>query len=289
MKYRNKKGISYATIYLLNTLCHTIFFRKVHSPMGGKVKWATCGGSPVPAKTLLFFRACGFPIYEGYGLTESPGVVSQNIPGAVKVGTIGRPLPGMEVKIAEDGEILTKGWARSLGYWNNPEATKELFRDGWLRTGDLGFLDEEGFLHINGRKKEVLITATGKNVTPSNIQNLLKSSPYISEAVVFGEGRMYLTSLVTLNEENVIEYAKQRNLVHSDFASLSQHPLVRELIEKEVKTKNQDLANIEQIKRFTILPNQFRQDLDELTPTMKVKRRVVEKRYGKMIEAMYTN
>jgi long-chain acyl-CoA synthetase len=196
-------------------------------------------------------------------------------------------MEGVELLFTEDHEILVKGWPRCAGYWNNLEATKELFRDGWLHTGDLGFLDEDGYLHITGRKKEILITSTGKNITPSNIQNLLKTSPYISEAVVFGEGETYLTALVTLDEEEITKYASEQNISFRDFAGLTRHPAIVDLIDKEIQARNQELARIEQIKKFTILEDSFRQDRDELTPTMKVKRRVVEQRYKDKIAAMY--
>ena len=288
IKYRPDKAVQSVVAGFLNSIAHRIFFRKVHATVGGRAEWGGCGGSPVPPRTLRFFVACNFPIYEGYGLTESQGVVSQNRPGAVKVGTIGKPMAGLEVKIADDGEILVKGWARCGGYWNNPEANRELFEGGWLHTGDIGSFDKDGYLSITGRKKEILITSTGKNISPSIVQNALQSSPYIHEAVVFGEGQKYLTALLTLDEGNIKEYARQKNLKYDDFAALSQHRAVRELIEKEIELKNNELGKIEQIRNFTILQDQFRQDRGELTPTMKLKRRVIEERYRQAIDSMYT-
>jgi long-chain acyl-CoA synthetase len=255
--------------------------------VGRKIQWSSSGGAPIPPKILHFFRACGFPIYEGYGLTESQGLITLNRPGAFKIGSVGKPMDGVKLAFTEDSEILVKGWPRTAGYWNNPEANEELFRDGWLHTGDLGFLDEDGYLYITGRKKEILITSSGKNITPSNIQNLLKTSPYISEAVVLGEGEIYLTALVTLDEDEITQYASEQNISYSDFADLTRHPAVMELISKVIEDKNQELARIEQIKKFTILEDQFRQERDELTPTMKVKRKVVEQRYQDKIAAMY--
>ena len=287
VKYGPHKGMAYLWLKFLNTIAHAAFFNKAHATVGGKMEWSSTGSAPIPAKILLFFRACDFPIYEGFGLTESAGLVSMNRPGRVKVGTVGLPMEGSEIKIAKDGEILVKGWNRCAGYWRNPQATEELFEDGWLRTGDLGYLDEDGFLRINGRKKEVLITSTGKNITPSNIQVLLKTIPYVAEAVVFGEGKTYLAALITLDEENITQYAKEHNIVYRDIAELARHPAIRELIEKEIEVKNQELARIEQVKKFTILEDQFRQDRDEIGPTMKVKRKVVEQRYKDKIDAMY--
>jgi long-chain acyl-CoA synthetase len=282
-----KRGINYILALLLNAIAYLIYFRKVRHTVGRKIEWSSSGGAPIPHKILHFFRACGLPIYEGYGLTESSGLIAINRPGAFKVGTIGKPMEGVELHFTEDHEILVKGWPRCAGYWNNPEATEELFRDGWLHTGDLGYLDEDGYLQITGRKKEILITSSGKNITPSNIQNLLKTSPYISEAVVLGEGETYLTALVTLDEEEITKYASENNISCNDFAGLTRHPAILELIDREIQIKNQDLARIEQIKKFTILEGQFRQERDELTPTMKVKRRVVEQRYKDKIAAMY--
>jgi long-chain acyl-CoA synthetase len=271
----------------MNALARLIFFKKVLATVGGRLEWSSCGAAPILAKVLFFFKACGFPIFEGYGLTESAGMITLNRPGRVRVGTVGPAMDGIEIKIAEDGEILVKGYTRCAGYWNQPEATAELFEGGWLHTGDLGAVDGDGFLKISGRKKEILITSTGKNITPSNIQTLLKTIPYISEAVVFGEGKTYLTAIVTLDEGKTVEYAQQQDIPFSSFSELTQDPAIVKLIEREIEVKNQELARIEQIKKFTILEDQFRQDLDELTPTMKVKRRVIEKRYKDKISTMY--
>lgn len=287
MKYKSNKGILYLLYRVMNGLARLIFLKKVLMAVGGRLEWSSSGAAPIPAKILFFFKACGFPIFEGYGLTESAGLISLNRPDRLRVGTVGPAMDGIEIKIAEDGEILVKGYTRCAGYWNQPEATAELFEGGWLHTGDLGTLDEDGFLKITGRKKEILITSTGKNITPSNIQTLLKTIPYISEAVVFGEGKTYLTAIITLNEEKTAEYAKSHHIPFSRFSELTQHPSIVKLIENEIGIKNQELARIEQIKKFVILEDQFRQDRDELTPTMKVKRRVVEQQYKDKIEAMY--
>jgi long-chain acyl-CoA synthetase len=287
MKDSSNRGIAYIPMLLLNSIARLIFFQHVRETVSRKMRWSSSGSAPIPAKILQFFRACGLPVYEGYGLTESQGLVTLNRPGAFKIGTVGKPMDGVELKFTGEGEILVKGWPRCAGYWNNPEATEELFRDGWLHTGDLGYLDEDGYLHISGRKKEILITSTGKNISPLNIENHLKTSPYISQAVVFGEGKTYLTALVTLDEEKITQYASEKNITYNNFASLTQHPAIIELIGKEIEIRNQELARIEQIKKFTILEDQFCQDRDELTPTMKVKRRVVEQRYKDKIAAMY--
>jgi long-chain acyl-CoA synthetase len=286
-KYATQKSPWHLLLKCLNTMAYLFFFRKVHFKVGGKMEWSSTGSAPIPAEILHFFRACDFPIYEGYGLTESAGTVSMNMRGAVKCGTVGIPSKGLEVKFAEDGELLVKGWAQCAGYWENPEATKELFADGWLHTGDLGFLDEDGFLHLNGRKKEIIITSTGKNISPSNIQTHLKTSPFISEAVVFGEGRTFLTALITLDLENITDYAHKNGITCDNFEKLTQHPMIKDLIGREIESKNAELARIEQIRKFTILENQFSQEHDEVGPTMKAKRKVIETRYKDVIDAMY--
>jgi long-chain acyl-CoA synthetase len=288
MKEDSRKSASSAMLSIMNSVASLIYFRKVRAAVDKKLRWASSGAAPIPARILHFFRSCGMPIYEGFGLTESQGLICLNRPGAWKIGTVGKPMDGVEVAFSEEGELLVKGWTRCAGYWNNPEATEELFHEGWLHTGDLGYLDEDGFMHVTGRKKEIIITSTGKNIAPLALQNLLKTSPYISEAVVFGEGKTFLTALVTLNEEKVIQCLKDRNPARAEFSDLFRDPDVVDLIGKEIETRNQELANIERIKKFTILESHFRQDCDELTPTMKVKRKVVEQRYKNEIEAMYT-
>lgn len=294
MRYQNNKESHGNKIFslplrLCNLLGHFILFRTVRRKMGGKVEWASSGGAPIQPKILNFFRACGIGVYEGYGLTESSGLIGLNHPGAWKIGTVGKPSRGLELKFANDGEILVRGWARCGGYWNNPKATVELFGDGWLHTGDLGYLDEDGFLCLTGRKKEIIITSTGKNISPMYIENLLKRIPYINEAVVFGEGKTYLTALVTLNEEATTKYAIDQGLTFSDFTSLAKHPKIKELITMEINEVNKQLARIEQVKKFTILEGQFSQEFGELTPTMKVKRKIIEERYRDRISAMYSN
>ena len=287
MKEKNENGTVPPSLQRANDFAKVILFSTVRGKMGGKMEWASSGGAPIQTKILNFFRACGLGVYEGFGLTESQGLIALNRPGAWKVGTVGKPSKGLELKFDEDGEILVKGWARSEGYWNNPEATDELFAEGWLHTGDIGYLDEDGFLNISGRKKELIITSSGKNISPANIQVLLETSPYISQTVVFGEGKTYLTALVTLDEEMITEYARDHDLSFSDFADLTRHPAISELIDNEIRVKNRELARIEQVKEFKILDDQFRQDRGEVTPTMKLKRNVIEKQYREVIAGMY--
>lgn len=272
--------IRYQTAYLL-------YLRRVRQTVGKKLRWAGAGGAPIAPELLHFFRSCGIPIYEGYGQTETQGMICVNRPGANKVGTVGKPLEGIEVRIAEDGEILVKGWIQTSGYWNNPDTTAEIFKDGWLYTGDLGKMDEDGFIRITGRKKEILITSSGKNISPAYIENLLKMSSFINQAVVFGEGKTYLTALLTLNREEVTKYAEEKNISFTDFADLTRKPEIINLIHGEIEKKNKELARIENIRKFKILDKDFSQADEEVTPTLKIKRHVVTRRYNDKVEAMY--
>ena len=272
--------IRYQTAYRL-------FLRGVRQNVGKKLRWAGAGGAPIAPELLHFFRSCGIPIYEGYVQTETQGMICVNRPGANKVGTAGKPLEGIEVRIADDGEILVKGWIQTTGYWNNPRTTAEIFKNGWLYTGDLGKMDEDGFIQITGRKKEILITSSGKNISPAYIENLLKMSSFINQAVVFGEGKTYLTALLTLNREEVTQFAEEKNISFTDFADLTRKHEIIDLIHGEIEKTNKELARIENIRKFTILDKEFSQADEEVTPTLKIKRHVVTRRYNDKVEAMY--
>jgi long-chain acyl-CoA synthetase len=230
------------------------------------------GAAPIAADVLSFFASIDLPIREIYGQSEDTGPTSYNLPGRTKIGSVGPPLPGLECKIAGDGEILVRGPNVFLGYYKEPEATAECLIDGWLHSGDLGAFDTDGFLTITGRKKEIIITAGGKNIAPKNIEAALKESPLIGEAVVIGDRRKFLTALVTLDEA----VAREKTV-----ASIEQ------AIRAQVDKVNEVLARVEQVKKFTILPKPFGIDTGELTPTMKIKRKVVAQMYAREIEAMY--
>ena len=281
------RGARYLLSLALYVAAWAIFIRHVREVVGKKLRYSGVGGASMAPEMLHFFRSCGLPLYEGYGLTEGNGMISANRPGAVKIGTVGKPLEGIEVKITEEGEILARGWLCGKGYWNNKEATEELYRDGWLNTGDLGYLDEDGYLHLTGRKKEILITSGGKNISPSYIENILKMSSYISQAVVFGEGKNYLTALITLNREEVIHFARNNHISYFGFTDLIQKEEIIHLIQGEIDQRNEDLSRIERIRKFTLLENEFRQEREEVTPTFKIKRKVIGKRYKDIVEAMY--
>jgi long-chain acyl-CoA synthetase len=221
-----------------------------------------------------------------YGITEAAGVVTMHQGDDIKIGTVGRPLPGLEVKVNEEGEILVKGPIFS-GYYKDPELTKDTIVDGWLHSGDMGTFDEEGHLKITDRKKDIIITAGGKNIAPQYIENLLKFSPYIQDAVVIGDGRRYLTALIIIDEENVTQYAQDSRIPFTTYADLSQNPGIYKLISEEVEKVNDKLARVESIKKFKILDKNLDQEDGELTPTLKVKRKFISDRFKGLIERMY--
>ena len=224
---------------------------------------------------------------EGYGQTESSGVLSVNLPDRNRTGSVGPVVPGMELKIAPDGEILARGPLVFRGYWNNPDKTAETLRDGWLHTGDVGRVDDEGFVWITGRVKDIIITAGGKNISPAEIENQMKFSSYISDAVVIGDRRRYLTALIMIDQENVERFAQENRVPFSDFASLCAAEPVQDLMRREVDTVNFRYARVEQVKDFRLIDVLLTAEDDELTPTMKLKRSFVEKRHRNLIDQMY--
>jgi long-chain acyl-CoA synthetase len=259
-------------------------FANVRNLFGGRVRQAVTGAAPIAKEILEFFFACGVPVMEGYGMTETSTVATCNVPDNFRFGSVGKALPGVEVKIAEDGEILLKGANIFQGYYKNDEATKETLEDGWLHTGDLGYLDEDGFLYINGRKKDIIITAGGKNITPANLENGLKQNRWISQAVVVGDRRPYLVALITLDPEEAPAFAGEHGLPVEE---LPESEAMRAEVQKVVDEVNAKVGRVEQIKKFKILPHDLSQETGELTPTLKVKRNVVGDKYGAEIEALY--
>ncbi len=262
-------------------------FARVRQLFGGQVRQAVSGAAPIAAEILEFFYAAGVPVLEGWGMTETTSIGTVNLLEQIKFGTVGRAVPGVEIRIAEeDGEILIKGPNIFREYWRNPEATAETLIDGWLHTGDVGELDEDGFLTITGRKKDIIITAGGKNLTPSNLENDLKQSPFISQAVMFGDRKPYPVALITLDAEEILPWARERGLPE-DLAALSEADEVRELVQRELDRANAGYAQVEQVKRFKILDHDLEIDSGELTPTLKVKRNVIYERYGDLFEELY--
>ncbi len=263
-------------------------FKNVRAVFGGNVRQATSGAAPIAREILEFFFACGVPVLEGYGMTETSTAATFSTPANHKFGTVGRALPGVEIKIADDGEILIKGKNIFHGYHNRADTGFGGVEDGWLHTGDLGSLDEDGYLSITGRKKDIIITAGGKNLTPANIENELKQSRWISQAVMHGDQRPYPVILITLDEEEMPGWAREHGLPE-DIASLAQAPEVHELIQGEIDKVNAKYAQVEQVKKFAILDHDLSQPTGELTPTLKVKRNVVNEKYADIFDSLYAS
>jgi long-chain acyl-CoA synthetase len=261
-------------------------FKNVRAIFGGRMRQAATGAAPIAREILEFFWACGVPVLEGYGMTETSTIATTSTIEDHRFGTVGRALPGVQLRIADDGEILIKGANIFQGYHHNADASFGAVEDGWLHTGDLGSLDEDGYLSITGRKKDIIITAGGKNLTPANIENDLKQCRWISQAVMHGDRRPYPVVLITLDEEEIAGYAREHNLPEEP-ATLSREPAIHTLIAAEVERVNAGYANVEQVKKFAILERDLSQAGGELTPTLKVKRNVVEAKYAKILDSLY--
>ncbi len=262
-------------------------FGRVRALFGGEITQAVTGAAPIAAEILEFFYACGVPVLEGWGMTETTAVGTVSTLDNLKFGTVGRPMPGVEVKIADsDQEILLRGPNIFREYWHNPDATAETLVDGWLHTGDVGELDDEGYLKITGRKKDIIITAGGKNLTPANIENDLKQSRFISNAVMHGDRRPYPVALITLDPDEIVPWA-QENGLPEDVAQLATADEVRALVQSELDRANANYAQVEQIKKFAILDRDLSLEEGELTPTLKVKRNVVNDRYAELFDSLY--
>jgi long-subunit acyl-CoA synthetase (AMP-forming) len=251
------------------------------------VQIASTGAAPIAPEILEWFHAIGVPITEVYGQSEDSGPTSWNRPHHNKIGTVGPPVPGVEVKLAADGELLVRGGNVTAGYYKEPELTAETFdADGWLHSGDVAEIDADGFIKIVDRKKEIIITAGGKNIAPSNLENMLKQKPLIGQACVIGDKRPFVSALIVLDAETVLPWAQRQGLP-TQLDVLAQHPEVQAVVQGYVDEVNQHLSNVERIKKFTILPSEWTVDSGELTPTMKMKRKVVNQRYEQAIERMY--
>jgi long-chain acyl-CoA synthetase len=261
-------------------------FKNVRAIFGGHMRQAATGAAPIAHEILEFFWACGVPVLEGYGMTETSTIATASTIEDHRFGTVGRALPGVQLRIADDGEILISGANIFQGYHHNTDASFGAVEDGWLHTGDLGSLDEDGYLSITGRKKDIIITAGGKNLTPANIENDLKQCRWISQAVMHGDRRPYPVVLITLDEEEIAGYAREHNLPEEP-ALLAREPAIRELIAGEVERVNARYANVEQVKRFAILEHDLSQAGGELTPTLKVKRNIVEEKYAEILDSLY--
>ncbi len=288
LPYRLKHKPAPGLLGLQLGLADKLVFSKIQERLGGRFVMALSGGAPLGRDVAEFFWGAGIAIYEGYGLSETAPVLSVNTPDAVKMGTVGKALPGVELKIASDGEILGKGPNIMKGYWNMPEATAEVIdAEGWFHTGDIGEIDSEGFLRITDRKKELIINAYGKNVAPAPIENSLKSSRFIAQAVVLGDRRKFLAALIVPDFDALRPWAERQGIGAANNQALIQDARVRALVAKEVEQVNAGLASFEKIQAWELLPEEWTLETGELTPTQKVKRRVINEKYGDVIERLY--
>ncbi len=277
-----------AILNLKRKIADKLVYSKLKHELGfSRGRLLIAGGAPVPPEILRFFHSINIPLCVVYGQTEVTGPTSIHEHGHIKFETTGPAVPGVEVKIAPDREILVKGGNVFMGYFKNPEATDEALKDGWLYSGDIGELDKDGHLKVTDRKKDLIITSGGKNISPSNLESMLKSNPLISQAVVIGDKRPFLTALLTLNAENIQKFAKDKGLQDTTLEGISKHPETSKAISEFIAKINSDLAQYETIKKFRLLDRDFTQDADELTPTLKVKRKVVNEKYAGIIEGMY--
>jgi len=273
---------------LQQALADRLVYRKVRASLGGRLRLSVSGGAALPDDIVLFFHGMNITILQGYGLTETSPVVSCNPSRErMKLGSVGPPIPGVEVKIAEDGEILVRGPNVMKGYWNKPQETAEVLdAEGWLHTGDVGRLDEDGYLYITDRKKEILVLATGKNVAPQPIENLLKSSPYIAEVMLLGDGQKTVTALIVPHFERLEAFARERGIPVEPRSELVRHREVERLIKAEIDRLSENLADFERVRRFRLLDRPFSLEEGELTPTLKLRRKVIMEHYRHLIEEM---
>jgi long-chain acyl-CoA synthetase len=279
-----------ASIRLKWRVADWLVYSKIRAGLGGKLRVLSSGGAPIAPELAEFYWSVGLPVYQGYGLTETSPVVSGNLPGANKVGTVGRPIPGVQIRIADDGEILIKGPNVMQGYYRKPDQTRDVFTsDGWFCSGDIGRLDEDGYLIITDRKKELIKTAAGKFVAPAPIENLLKTSPFITNAIVVGDRRKFVSVLIVPNFVTIESEAAKQGQECPMSAKMIGDPWVRDLITREIERLTAPLAQYEKPKRFALLEQDFTYASGELTYTMKMKRRVIEQRYQDVIARLYAD
>jgi long-chain acyl-CoA synthetase len=270
-----------------NRVAKLLVFHKIKRAMGGRIRFFISGGAPLSKELARFFYAADIMILEGYGLTETSPVIAVNAPGDFKFGTVGKPIAGITVKIASDGEILTQGPCVMKGYYNDPHATAACLKDGWFHTGDIGHFDGEGFLHITDRKKDIIVTAGGKNVSPQNIEGRILADPLFLQAVVLGDKRPYLCALLVPHRQEVFQFAQQIRIGDLPYETLLEHAAIRAWVQERLDLRMEGLAGYERVKAFMLLSQEFTLAAGEVTPTLKIKRRVVMKEYQKAIDELY--
>jgi long-chain acyl-CoA synthetase len=268
-------------------LAHKLVYSKIIEKTGGRVRFFVSGGAPLSKDIAEFFSALGLIILEGYGLTETSPVISVNTFDNIRLGAVGKPIPGVEVKIAPDGEILTRGPHVMKGYYKKEAETREAFEGGWFHTGDIGHIDRDGFIVITDRKKDLIVTAGGKNVAPQPIENILKTNPYISNAVVIGDRRRFVCALIVPNFEKLEKYAQSSRILFGNRTELVRNEQVVNFLKAEVDRATPNLAQYERVKRIALLDREFEVDKGEITPTLKVKRNIIEQKYKALIDALY--
>ncbi len=268
-------------------LARILAYKKFGDRLGGRIRFCISGGAPLSKEVAEFFCDLGVMIYEGYGLTETSPVIAVNREEKFKFGTVGVPLKEVQVRISDEGEILTKGPCVMKGYFNKPDETAQALRDGWFYTGDLGIIDKDGFLAITGRKKELIVTSGGKKVVPRAVEEVMEQDPLILRCVLFGEAKKFVTALIVPAKEKIMEIAKEQKIAYQDYKSLLENPKIYQKVESVIEERSKNLANFEKIKYFVLLENDFTQSAGELTPTLKVKRDVVLSRYRDKLLALY--
>jgi long-chain acyl-CoA synthetase len=284
---RKDRGRVGPGLALRHLLADALVLSKIRDLVGGEKKFLSCGGAPLSQGVEEFFFAAGLLICQGYGLTETSPMLTCNAPGAFRFGSVGRPVLGCEIKIGERGEILARGGNVMKGYYGRPLETSEAFEDGWFKTGDVGVVDEDGFLHITDRIKDIVITSQGKNVAPQHIEAMFGGDPYVEQVAVLGDRRNYVSALVVPSFPALERHARERGIPFASREELVARPEIVAFYEGRVQRVNERLASYERIKRFTLMPREFTQDGGELTPTLKVRRRFVEQKYRAAIDAMY--
>jgi long-chain acyl-CoA synthetase len=278
------------TLRAKHALFDRLLYGKIRAAMGGKVQYAVSGGAPLGDRLGHFFHGIGLMVLEGYGLTETTAPVSVNTPQKIKIGSVGSPLPGNAVRIADDGEVLARGVAVLKGYFNRPDLTAEAFEDGWFRTGDIGELDSDGFLRITGRKKEIIVTASGKNVVPALLEDTIRANAIVSQCVVLGDQRPFISALITLDEEALPGWLERHQLpAGTTTAEAAEHPVVLAAIQDLIDEANKTVSQAEAIKVFRIVPTDFTETSGHLTPSLKIKRAQVLTDYADIVEGIYAS